>query len=375
MPRRDSDCTEALIIDRGAAAEIPSLDAIREWALDKRVFVSSVMSELQAERTAAASGIRALGAKPILFELFGARDADPEDAYLGEVETSDIYIGILGRRYGKPLPSRYSATHAEYLHAESQGLRIAVWARAETNREGHEQSFLDEVRVFHVTPQFTSSEELQASIEDRLRAIAAEDLAPWCKLGNIVFRASYVVDRGNAISVTARVRNDAVAHALETLREQRLDNARLTYAGRSKYVRLQSVHSTTRNARSRELQLNFEVREAPQTYRSEMSINNLSPTDLTEAGLRTVLFGEPSPLKDQYLGFVAEIEDPLQPLRDARIPDEITRPLAELLVVDALVGGNRAARVTEFRLGVAIRGLRRLKLAWEVPNRIQWTTC
>jgi hypothetical protein len=37
-------------------------------------------------------------------------------AYLSEVETSDIYVGILGKHYGKPLPSRFSATHSEYLH-------------------------------------------------------------------------------------------------------------------------------------------------------------------------------------------------------------------------------------------------------------------
>jgi hypothetical protein len=29
------------------------------------------------------------------------------DVYLSEVETSDIYLGILERRYGKRLPSRY----------------------------------------------------------------------------------------------------------------------------------------------------------------------------------------------------------------------------------------------------------------------------
>src|SRR5688572_12267775 len=119
MPRHNTEA-EPLIIDRAAAAEIPSADAVREWARTKRAFISSVMSELPAERQAAADAVGAVGAKPVLFEEFGGRDADPEDAYLGEVETSDIYIGILGRRYGKPLRSRYSATHTEYLHAEKK---------------------------------------------------------------------------------------------------------------------------------------------------------------------------------------------------------------------------------------------------------------
>lgn len=54
------------------------------------------MSELPAERKAAATAIRAIGARPVMFEQFAGRDADPEQAYLSEVETSDIYVGILG---------------------------------------------------------------------------------------------------------------------------------------------------------------------------------------------------------------------------------------------------------------------------------------
>src|SRR5438552_11112192 len=107
MARRNATSVEALIIDRAAAAEIPSADAVREWAHGKRGFISSVMAELPAERQVAAAAIRAVGAAPVMFETFGGRDADAEDAYLREVETADIYIGILGRRYGRPLPSRF----------------------------------------------------------------------------------------------------------------------------------------------------------------------------------------------------------------------------------------------------------------------------
>ncbi len=51
-------------------------------------------------------------------------------------------------------PSRFSATHAEYLHAEKRGLRFAVWCLRANDREGHEESFLNEVRAFHVVPDF-----------------------------------------------------------------------------------------------------------------------------------------------------------------------------------------------------------------------------
>lgn len=251
MARREASAREPLIIDRAAAAEVPSAEAVREWAHGKRGFVSSVMTELLAERQAAAEAVRAVGATAIMFELFGGRDADPEDAYLGEVETSDIYIGILGQRYGKPLPTRYSATHAEYLHAENSGLRVAVWCSNTREREGHEESFLNEVRTFHVVPPFASPGDLRSQIEERLRAIAAEDLAPWCKLEQIVFRASEVADHGRELHVTARIRSDEVAHSLEILRGNRGyrgDDARFTWTGRSKFVHVQSVKSTTRRA-------------------------------------------------------------------------------------------------------------------------------
>ena len=118
---RQDDERDALLIDRSAAAEVPRDEAVREWARDKRAFISSVMTELPEERAAAAAGVRSLGVRSVLFEEFGGRDADPLDAYLGEVETSQIYVGILGQRYGRPLPTRFSATHTEFQHAEQQG--------------------------------------------------------------------------------------------------------------------------------------------------------------------------------------------------------------------------------------------------------------
>lgn len=140
--------------------------APRRWrarmgAREKRAFVSSVMAELAAERQAAAARVRGVGLRAFIFEEFGGRDADPEEAYLAEVEGSDIYVGILGKRYGKPLKSRFSATHAEYLHAEKHALRMAVWTALVPDREGHEQSFLDEVLTFHVVPSFRTADDLQ----------------------------------------------------------------------------------------------------------------------------------------------------------------------------------------------------------------------
>jgi len=338
MARRPTgDAEEPLVIDRSAAAAIPSSEAVREWGHGKQAFISNVMAELPKERQAAALAVRTANAAPAMFELFGGRDADPEDAYLGEVEVSDIYIGILGRRYGKPLPTRYSATHAEYLHAEKSGLRMAVWCLRADDREGHEQSFLDEIRTFHVVSEFTSPDDLRAQIEDRLKAIAAEDLAPWCKLGAVVFRATEVSDGGHEIHVSAGVRSDEVAHALEAFRPERIGHGgetRFTWAGRSKFVRVVSMKSTTTSARSKTFKIALETRDQQRDNLLEMSVSGYSADDLAEAALRSVLFAERHPLADQYMSLMPEMRDPLAPLRTARVADEITRPLAELLIAD-----------------------------------------
>jgi hypothetical protein len=360
-----------LVIDRAAAAEVPSSEAVREWAGDKRVFISSVMSELRDERREAAAGIRAVGARPIIFEEFGGRDADPEQAYLAEVESSDIYLGILGRLYGKPLPSRFSATHTEYLHAERNGLRIAIWALETDEREGHEQSFLDEVRTFYVVPACHPAN-LRQQIEERLRTIAAEDLAPWCKFGNFIFRAAEVTDRGNEIEVRARVRSDDVAHGLEQLRPDqwgRGGEARFTWQGRSKYVRLRSLESTTTSARSRNMRLGLEVTEEHRDSVLDVSIHGMGPDELTEAAVRKVLFGEPTKLSREGMYFTTELPDPWLQLRDRPVSEESLRPLAELLLTEVLVGTGRAARITTFKLGVPVDEKRKCEVEWQTPRR------
>jgi Domain of unknown function (DUF4062) len=85
MRTKSRDEVEPLLIDRAAAAELPTPDAVREWAREKRAFISSVMSELPEERRAAAAGARAAGVRPVMFEEFGGRDADPKEADLAEV--------------------------------------------------------------------------------------------------------------------------------------------------------------------------------------------------------------------------------------------------------------------------------------------------
>jgi hypothetical protein len=57
------------------------------------------MADMAEERQAAAGAARSVRA--VLFEEFGGRDADPEEAYLAEVEGADIYTRINFGRIGR----------------------------------------------------------------------------------------------------------------------------------------------------------------------------------------------------------------------------------------------------------------------------------
>ena len=103
---------EQFLVDL-APAPPPTDTEVRAWAAEQRVFVSSVMGGMRAEREAAVRAISNVGARPVWFEGFGGMDDDPGDAYTAQIASSDIYLGILGSRYGKPLKTGYSATHAE----------------------------------------------------------------------------------------------------------------------------------------------------------------------------------------------------------------------------------------------------------------------
>jgi hypothetical protein len=297
--------------------------------------------------------------------------ADPENAYTAEVATSGIYVAILGQQYGRRLPTRFSATHTEYNFAEEQGLRICVYPLDVSDREGHEQKFLDDIWQFHTAPIVTRAD-LPAAVVRRLRQIAAEDLSPWCKLGPNVLRTSSVQEAGDEIIVTSRVRNRDVAHALDQMRKDNWSTFEgdFTWDGRCEYVRVASIATTTTASTARSYRLVLERRENRRSSGLEWSsFNGKSAEEWTEIAVKSSLFGEANPLRQQHMEFMADIGDPLAPLRGVHISEEIVRPVVHLLLTEALVGGGRASRLTSLRLGVALSGRRNLQLVWEAPGR------
>jgi hypothetical protein len=64
-----------------------------------RVFISSTLKELTAERRAARAAIERLRLAPVMFEL-GARPHPPRKLYRAYLEQSDVFVGVYWQAYG-----------------------------------------------------------------------------------------------------------------------------------------------------------------------------------------------------------------------------------------------------------------------------------
>ena len=82
-----------------AGAVSPDGEVIRTPDQRLRVFVSSTLEELAAERRAVVRAISALRLTPVLFEL-GARPHPPRAIYRAYLAQSDVFIGLYWQRYG-----------------------------------------------------------------------------------------------------------------------------------------------------------------------------------------------------------------------------------------------------------------------------------
>lgn len=87
-----------------------------------QVFVSSTYIDLKEERQAAVEAILSAGHIPAGMELFSAGDESQMTVIKRWIDESDVYLLILGGRYGSVEPtSGKSYTHLEYEYAVEKG--------------------------------------------------------------------------------------------------------------------------------------------------------------------------------------------------------------------------------------------------------------
>jgi predicted ATPase len=111
-----------------------------------RVFVSSTLRELAAERRAARAAIERLRMAPVMFEL-GARPHPPRQLYRAYLEQSDIFVGLYAERYGWVAPGEeVSGLEDEYNLAPSPMPRLIYIKDTGGAREPRLGQLLDRIR-------------------------------------------------------------------------------------------------------------------------------------------------------------------------------------------------------------------------------------
>jgi hypothetical protein len=229
------------------------------------------------------------------------------------------------------------------------------------------------VQLFHVTGSFTGPEDLPRKVEKRLREIAAEDLAPWVKLGAVIVRASRVEVGPSTITVQARVHDPGVMRALAEIAGDPQHGGRreisITYANRSGTGHVEALSEASTSAAFTNVTIQAKVTWPRGGDSMAAGTAGYSPDDLTEIAMKVGLLDEPMPSDLGRMGFLVGATDPLSELQALPVQEGAVQPLGRLLVVEQLVGGKRASAVERFSLGPAHRGVRHLELSWWEPRR------
>ena len=110
-----------------------------------KIFVSGVQKELSKERRAIKDYI--LGDVLLseyfdvfLFEDAPAKSRSAEKTYLDEVRRSDIYLGIIGDKYGSAGKGKLSLTEAEFKEAKAKHKDILIYIRGDNSKDKNRES-------------------------------------------------------------------------------------------------------------------------------------------------------------------------------------------------------------------------------------------
>ena len=111
-----------------------------------RVFVSSTLQELAAERAAASEAIAALRLTPVLFEL-GARPHPPQTLYQSYLQQSQLFVGIYWQSYGWVAPGETISGIEDEYGLSARLPRLLYLKDPAPEREPRLRQFLERVKA------------------------------------------------------------------------------------------------------------------------------------------------------------------------------------------------------------------------------------
>jgi predicted ATPase/class 3 adenylate cyclase len=143
-----------------------------------RVFISSTLGELAAERVAAMRAVRRLHLVPVWYES-GARPHPPRSMYRAYVEQSQVFVGIYWQRYGWVAPGmEISGLEDEYRLAAGKPMLLYL-KRPAPDQEPRLAAMIDGIRAAGSVSYrtFATPRELERLLADDLAVLLSESFA------------------------------------------------------------------------------------------------------------------------------------------------------------------------------------------------------
>src|SRR6266487_2492700 len=143
-----------------------------------RVFISSTLEELAAERAAARRAIARLHLVPVWYES-GARPHPPRPMYRAYLEQSQVFVGIYWQRYGWVAPGmEISGLEDEYRLAAGKPMLLYL-KRPAPDQEPRLAAMIDGIRAAGTVSYrtFATARELERLLADDLAVLLSESFA------------------------------------------------------------------------------------------------------------------------------------------------------------------------------------------------------
>jgi len=143
-----------------------------------RVFISSTLEELAAERVAARRAIARLHLVPVFYES-GARPHPPRSMYRAYLDQSQVFVGIYWQRYGWVAPGMdISGLEDEYRLAVGKPMLLYL-KRPAPGQEPRMKTFIDSIREAGTVSYraFATPRELERLLADDLAVLLSESFA------------------------------------------------------------------------------------------------------------------------------------------------------------------------------------------------------
>ena len=142
-----------------------------------RVFVSSTLQEVAAERRAIQEVVTRLRLTPVMFEL-GARPHPPRDLYRAYLAQSDVFVGVYAGSYGWVAPDE-EVSGLEDEYNLSGDLPKLIYVKSGVEQQPRLKELLNRIRDDDKAAykRFTTPEELAELLADDLAVLLTERFA------------------------------------------------------------------------------------------------------------------------------------------------------------------------------------------------------